>query len=341
MALLPGIERFFDFSVTLKKDKPFRSAGFEVAHEQFKLEGNYKAPVSEANHNDLKTTEVENKIVVEGENFELIFDKASGTISSYEINGVELIKSGPKVNFWRPANDNDKGSGMLGRLGIWREISREIKPAEITLEKTSGKKVAVNVNYTFNQVDANQEVTYSVSNDGKIEINSSIKINGEKVPDLPRFGMRWEMPVNFDNLEYYGRGPQENYIDRNRSAFVGIYNSKVADQYFNYVRPQENGNKTGVRWFELRNENGFGLRVTGDVPIGFSALHNPIEDFDMENMQDYRHTNDIVKHDGVFITTDLNQMGVAGDNSWGARPYKEYSLPARDYEFGFTIEPIF
>ncbi|WP_167612026.1 glycoside hydrolase family 2 TIM barrel-domain containing protein [Maribellus sediminis] len=341
MALLPGIERFVDFSVKLKKAKPFRPAGFEVAHEQFKLEGNYKAPFSEGNHIELKTKEVENNIVIEGENFELTFDKTSGRISSYVINGVELIKSGPQVNFWRPANDNDKGSRMLDRLGIWREVSREVKPAGISSELISGKEVLITVNYSFDQVDAKQEVTYTVSNDGKIKVNSSIKINGEKVPDLPRFGMRWEMPVNFDNLEYYGRGPQENYIDRNRSAFVGIYDSKVADQYFKYVRPQENGNKSDVRWFELRNENGFGLRVTGDAPIGFSALHNPIEDFDMEDMQDYRHTNDIVKRDGVFITTDLKQMGVAGDNSWGARPYKEYSLSAQDYEFGFTIEPIF
>jgi beta-galactosidase len=184
-------------------------------------------------------------------------------------------------------------------------------------------------------------VTYTVSGNGKIKVNCAFVTNKEKLPDMPRFGMRWELPVNFDNLEYFGRGPHENYIDRNRSAFVGLYKSKVEDQYFKYVRPQENGYKTDVRWFELRNENGTGVLITGAPYVGFSALHNPIEDFDMENMDDYRHTNDIVKKDGVFITTDLIQMGVAGDNSWGARPYPEYSVPAKNYAFSFTIEPVF
>jgi beta-galactosidase len=153
--------------------------------------------------------------------------------------------------------------------------------------------------------------------------------------------MRWELPVNFDNLKYFGRGPHENYVDRNRSAFVGIYSDKVASQYFNYVRPQENGYKTDVRWFELRNQNGMGIRVSGEPLVSFSVLHNPIEDFDMEDMDDYRHTNDIVKKDGVFVCTDLKMMGVAGDNSWGARPYPQYSVPAKKYQFVFSIEPVF
>jgi beta-galactosidase len=158
---------------------------------------------------------------------------------------------------------------------------------------------------------------------------------------LPRFGMRWELPVNFDNLSYFGRGPQENYIDRKSGAFVGLYKSKVAEQYFNYVRPQENGYKTDVRWFELRNENGIGIKVSGQELLGFSVLHNPIEDFDQKTHSDYRHTNDIVKKDGVYIATDLKMMGVAGDNSWGARPYEEYSIPVENYTFVFSIEPIF
>ena len=158
---------------------------------------------------------------------------------------------------------------------------------------------------------------------------------------MPRFGMRMELPVNFDNLEYFGRGPQENYIDRNKGTFVGRYKSEVADQYFNYVRPQENGYKTEVRWFELRNENGFGIRISGQPQMGFSVHHNPLEDFDQLTHNDYKHTKDIVKKNGVFVNFDLRMMGVAGDNSWGAKPYQEYSVPAANYEFNFCIEPIF
>ena len=115
----------------------------------------------------------------------------------------------------------------------------------------------------------------------------------------------------------------------------------MAGQYFNYVRSQENGYKTDVRWFELCNQNGIGLRIRGDPLLGFSTLHNPMEDFDQENHQDFRHTNDIVKKDGVFIHTDLRQVGVGGDNSWGARPYEQFQLPVQDYEFRFSIRPVF
>ncbi len=190
------------------------------------------------------------------------------------------------------------------------------------------------------QVDGKQKIIYKIHGNGKIDIESSLSLKQGKLPDMPRFGMRWELPVNFDNLKYFGRGPHENYIDRKSSSFVGLYESKVADQYFNYVRPQENGYKTEVRWFELRNEKGIGIKVSGENLLGFSTLHNPIEDFDQETHADYRHTNDIVKKDGVFITTDLMMMGVAGDNSWGAKPYEEYAVPPKDYSFKFSIEPI-
>ena len=341
MALLPGIERFVDFSVKLKTAKPFRPGGFEVAHEQFKMEGTYSAPKLDPEAGTLRLKEDEQTIQIEGENFTVRFERPSGKLSSYEINGVQLIQKGPKINLWRPLNDNDKGSNMLKRLGIWREVSRELQADSAKVTQADKGLIIVQVQYSLDKVGSNNEITYTIYPDASIEVHSTFEPVENDLPDLPRFGVRWEMPVNFNNLKYYGRGPQENYVDRNRSAFVGIYESKVADQYFKYVRPQENGYKTDARWFELRNENGFGLRITGEPLVGFSALHNPIEDFDMEDANDYRHTNDIVKKDGVFITTDLRQMGVAGDDSWGAQPYPQYSLPAQKYEFSFTLTPVF
>ncbi|NQU51868.1 MAG: DUF4981 domain-containing protein [Bacteroidetes bacterium] len=341
MAAEPGVEYFIDFSVKLKKDKPFRPAGFEVAHDQFKLNLYAENIPKKENLAALKLNETDNILSVIGANFTISINKATGTISSYEVNGTELIQKGPQINFWRPANDNDKGSQMLKRLGVWREVSREAKPNKVSTSQPENGVIKVTVEYKFDKVKSEQTVSYSIFGSGKIAVKSSFSTNEEKLADMPRFGLKWELPVNFDNLQYFGRGPHENYIDRNRSAFVGNYSGKVAEQYFNYVRPQENGYKTDARWFELRNEYGIGIRVTGNEPIGFSALHNPIEDFDMENMDDYRHTNDIVKKDGVFICTDQKMMGVAGDNSWGARPYPQYSIKAKNYEFGFVIEPVF
>ncbi len=337
----PGIEYFIDFSVTLKEDHPFRERGFEVAHEQFELPGSIAAKKSVPQGGDLKVNESGEATTVTGANFAIAFDKASGTINSYLVNGFELLKKGPKINFWRAPNDNDKGSNMIGRLGVWREASNEAELSDMLVKQTTPNVVTITAKYALKPVESSQTVTYTIYGNGQIDVESSLNVQKEDLPDLPRFGMRWELPVNFDNLKYFGRGPQENYIDRKSGAFVAVYHGKVADQYVKYVRPQENGYKTDVRWFELRNENCVGIRVSGDELIGFSALHNPIEDFDQVTHDDFRHTNDIVKKDGVFVTADLKMMGVAGDNSWGAMPYPQYSIKAQDYTFRFTIEPVF
>lgn len=336
-----GVEYFVDFSVVLNKDLPFREKGYEVAHDQFQLPDFTNAPQEKQSMAALSLSSDDAKVVITGENFSIAFDKANGEISSYEINGMELFQKGPKVNFWRPCNDNDKGSNMIKRLGIWREVSQNVKLKNLETSQEKDNLVSLIATYELSAVKSSQTVVYTINGDGAINVESSFEMGSDKLPVMPRFGMRWELPVNFDNLSYFGRGPQENYCDRNNGTFVGQYSSKVADQYFNYVRPQENGYKTQVRWFELRNENGVGLRISGAPQLGFSSLHNPIEDFDQVTHNDYRHTNDIVKKDGVFVTVDLKQMGVAGDNSWGATPYKEYLVPAQNYKFNFTIKPVF
>ncbi len=159
-------------------------------------------------------------------------------------------------------------------------------------------------------------------------------------PDLPRFGVRFAMPGNYDNLSWYGRGPHENYCDRFTSAFVGVYQSTVAEQYFPYVRPQENGYKTGIRWMALTDEQGNGLLIDGLPLFSGSALHNSIEDFDQGSKQNYRHMNDITPRDTVFVTVDMKQMGVGGDDSWGARTHPQYRIPPADYSFRFRMKPV-
>jgi beta-galactosidase len=230
---------------------------------------------------------------------------------------------------------------MIDRLGIWRETSNDPELIDIDPKQVGENRISVTTVFDLHPVGGMQKITYLIHGDGKIQIESSLLLQTSELPDIPRVGMRWDLPVRFDHLTYFGRGPHENYVDRKSSAFVGIYSSKVKDQYFNYVRPQENGYKTDVRWFELRNDEGIGLRVCSEKSLGFSALHNPIEDFDQMTHEDFRHTNDIEKRDGVFVTADLMMMGVAGDNSWGAKPYEKYSIPAKDYIFRFSMEPVF
>ena len=334
-------EYFLDLSVRLKQATSLLAEGHEVAHDQFE----YPVPVHPIEnagiYADVAYQEGDKSIEVKGENFTIHFDKVSGTIESWKVNGVSLLQKGPAINFWRAPNDNDKGSRMIDRLGIWREVSQAPQIEDVVVTQPEKGKVVVAVSYQLEAVQSTQKVIYACMGNGKVRVKSEFTMGTDKLPDMPRFGMRMELPVQFDNLTYLGRGPHENYCDRNRGAFVGLYSGKVADQYFNYVRPQENGYKTDVRWMELRNSNGWGIRISGAPLFGFSALHNPIEDFDQVTHDDFLHINDIVKKDGVFVNFDLKQMGVAGDNSWGATPYKEYSVPAQNYSFELVMEPVF
>ncbi len=337
----PNCDYFIDFSVRLKKGVSLLEEGFEVAHEQFA----YPVPVhpiaAVEQFDNLKVNQGDDFINVEGKNFNIAFSKSKGTISSWTVNGMSLMQNGPVVNFWRAPNDNDKGSNMINRLGIWREASHSVKVTDVKVEQPASYKALINVSYSIEAIASTQTVSYEVLGNGKVLVTSQVQLGKDDLPSLPRFGMRMEMPVEYDNLKFFGRGPDENYCDRNRGAFVGLYESKVADLYVPYVRPQENGYKTDVRWFELRSNNGWGLKISGLPTLGFSALHNPIEDFDQETHKEFKHLNDIIKQDGVFVTFDLKQMGVAGDNSWGATPYEQYTLPAQNYEFKFSIEPVF
>lgn len=336
-------EFFLNFSVRLKNDLPFRPSGFEVAHDQFRLFEILQSELIPERSYPVKYIINDTLIIISGINFNIRFSQMTGEMVSYEINGVSLIKKGLSLNFWRAPNDNDKGSNMIGRLGIWRTVSKTLPLPFISCQSANDGSVELNATYNLVDIKSEASIRYLINGNGAITVTGNFIKGVDPLPDLPRVGLRMEMPVNFDNLSWYGRGPHENYVDRNRGAFIGLYSGKVADQYFKYVRPQENGYKSDVRWFEIRNENGEGLRITSQLPetIGFSALHNPLEDFDQITHNEFRHTNDIVKKDGVFICIDKMMMGVAGDNSWGAKPYPEYSVPAKDYSWSFKIIPVF
>ncbi|MBK3518898.1 glycoside hydrolase family 2 TIM barrel-domain containing protein [Carboxylicivirga marina] len=339
---MPGEEYFIDFSVRLKRPTPILEEGHEVAHEQFALELTDKEqPMLADNYASISAKDLNGQIEVSGQNFSITFDKSAGTVSEWIVNGTALLQKGPGVNFWRAPNDNDKGSKMIDRLGIWREVSHTAQVESVKLEQSADDRAIIKVNLNHRSIESSQTISYEVLGNGRVNIASQLTLGKDDLPDMPRFGLRMQMPVEFDNLKFFGHGPHENYIDRRHSAFVGQYESKVADQYVPYVRPQENGYKSGARWFELRNNDGWGLRISGSPQLGFSALHNPIEDFDQETHEEFKHLNDIIKKDGVFITFDLKQMGVGADNSWGAKPYEQYLISADNYEFKLSIEPVF
>jgi beta-galactosidase len=221
---------------------------------------------------------------------------------------------------------------FMGKMDNFRLWNRPLKDAEMEGSEPSGPGLIVSLNF---ENTLNEKV---LGEAGGID---AIVIEKEKpMPELPRFGMRMQVPGKFKNLTWYGRGPQENYWDRNSAAFVGVYKSTVKEQYFPYIRPQENGYKTDTRWMTLQDSTGKGVMFIGETLISFSALNYTTEDLDQETKQNYRHTNDLVPRDFVALHVDFKQTGVGGDDSWGARPHPNYTLDYGYYEYSYIIRPL-
>jgi beta-galactosidase len=227
---------------------------------------------------------------------------------------------------------------MPAKTNVWRAAGENRILKNISAKEENGN-VTVTANLYLNDVDADYQIVYSMSADESLSVNVSYKASRE-LAEMPRFGMIMTLGSEFDNFKYYGRGPWENYADRNLSSQLGIYGSKVADQYVPYTRPQENGYKTDVRWLTLTNNQGKGIKIEGLQPICASALHNLPADFDPGLTKKYRHSSDITPRKDVVLCVDLAQRGVGGDNSWGAYPHEQYLLKANEYSYGFVIRPM-
>jgi beta-galactosidase len=270
----------------------------------------------------------------------------TGIITSYVSKGKELLLNGfgPRPAFWRAPTDNDYGWRMPRASGAWKEATYQDLKAE-SIDITENENTAVvEVVYNLEAVKSTWKTQYTVLGNGAIKVKNTLLNNGENTPIIPRVGMKMQLPVEFTNVEYLGRGPWENYTDRKASTFVGVYKTTVADLYVPYIRPQENGHRTDVRWLALTRENGTGLLIVADSLIEFNALNNTVEDFDAgpNKDQNLMHENDIQPKDLVELHIDYRMMGLAGDNSWGARPYEQYMIkPGSDgITYGFTMIPV-
>ena len=340
-AYMPGVEYFINFSLVTTRDKPFKQEGFEVAKEQFPIhfEGK-KRRLKPSGEQQMKSVSYNfsGKILyVEAGPFKASFDTVSGLFFSLRINERELLNEPVRPDFWRAPTDNDFGNRMDQRQGIWRNAGKHLKLQEFSIYLPENGNLLVQTKYELEDVRSPLYVAYDFSADGIIRAEMKFKPGVEGLPNLPRFGMLLVLN-DAGSLTYYGRGPQENYCDRNTAAFVGKYESSVADQYFAYIRPQENGYKTDVRWLAVGNEKQ-GIFVTAPGPFSFSALHIPAEMLDQLTRRNFKHTVDVQQLPETWLHIDKKQMGVGGDDSWGSWPHKPYRIPAREYTFRFTIRP--
>ncbi len=337
-----GNEYFLNLYAYTQKPTDLVPAEFEVAKEQIKL--------NKTSYFDNKT-KIEGSLVYENKDNTLTFssgkvsgkiDLKKGLLYDYEIDGKQPINKWqyPEPAFWRAPNDNDFGNKMPLNMGVWRTAHYNKTIKNISVGEKMEKGLPVKIEYILNDIQVPYTIQYLILNDASIQVTASIDMEGKSLPELPRFGMRMEVNRNYDNLTYYGRGPEENYIDRWTNTFVGKYESKVADQFYWYSRPQETGNKTDVRWLTLTDKNGVGLEVTGVQPIAFSALHSAPEDLDPGLTRKLQHSIDILPRKDIILHVDLKQRGVGGDNSWGELPHREYRMLDKKYTYSYTLKLI-
>lgn len=335
-----GKEYFLTLRALTKQEAPLIPRGHEVATEQCLLPSVPIIKAVEPISGTIKTEREGDSVQLAGNNFEVVFNALDGRIRSLHYNGKNRIKSGPQPNFWRPLTDNDIPNGHLVRCATWRTAGEDLKLQNF--EVTPGEQLAtVTSTYRMEAQDATLQTIYKIRPNGAIRVTMHF-IPGKKAQnEMPRLGMRMILPAEYEKMSWLGRGPQENYADRKSGALVGLYHATVWEQFHPYVRAQETANHCDVRWVALRNANGEGLLVTGEEPLSVSAWNFPMEDIEYRPSQvERRHGGSILKKDMVWLNIDHKQMGVGGDNTWGAQVHPEYTITPHEWEYSYTLQPL-
>ncbi len=335
----PGVEYFINFFVTTRQVTPVVPKKHIVASEQFRLPVFKKlADTSPGSISGLglslkKTYE---GITVSSRDFTIIFDSETADLKDYVFRGVSLIKHSLVPNFWRIPTDNDRGNRMHERCEPWKNIAAARKIQSVEITENTADKVVITAKSKLPTGDSDYINTYTVLKDGRVEVRAQIIINKDDAPELPRYGMKLALSGDLKNIIWLGRGPHENYWDRKTSAFIGLYSGTVMEQYTPYISPQENGNKTDVRWVALQGDRSVGLLVKGRQPLEINAHHYLESDFD----ERVRHTFDVPFQNLTELCIDLHQQGVGGDNSWGNPVHDKYRLLDKSYSYVFILKPI-
>lgn len=336
----PGQEYFLNVSLRSREALPGIPKGYAIAAEQFALPSPAKSgSAPEPTPAPIAVEDGPRFVRLTGSDFSLRFDRLTGELDSFIVGGHELIASGIEPNYWRAPTDNDFGNQMPRRLAVWRQASlyRDLKTLEA--RETGPGRVTVSVIYDLAGGLAAQALEYVVSGDGRVAVTGKLTLKaGAKLPELPRIGLKMAMPAAFGQVQWFGRGPFENYRDRKTAAFVGLYKMTAAEPV-PYVSPQEYGNRSETRWVAVRDSEGLGLLISGDPVLEFSAHPNWPEDLTLPS-RGSKHPPDVQRRDVVCLTLDHAQMGVGGDDSWGARVHPQYILPAKDYSFTLTFRPL-
>jgi beta-galactosidase len=334
--LKPGSEYWLNVTFTLANSAPWAPKGHIVAWDQFQIP--FQVPAATASAVDqmpqVTVREQDKTYTISGKDFAVTIGKSTGAIESLKFKGSELITSGLIPNFWRAPTDNDVGNQMPVRLAVWRKAGPNRTVKSVKAEQVKPQLVRVVAEATIPAGDNSTcRTTYDIYGSGDIVVEANCNLS-DNLPELPRFGMQMAIPAGFSNMTYLGRGPYENYWDRNTGSAVGIYSGSVPAMTHVYTRPQENGNRTDVRWLRLADKEGAGLLAIGMPLLSISAWP-----YSLDDLEQAKHIHEPTRKDFITVNLDYRQMGVGGDDSWGALTHEEYMLRAQSYTYRFRLRP--
>ena len=347
---ITGKEVFLNIDFRLKNAEPLMTAGQVVAYAQLPVvtkqacEDDCSKMLAEG-HGKKKmklAAKKDNVIAVTTPNLTFKLDRTTGLISEYAYNGKSMLGEGGtlKPNFWRAPTDNDMGAGLQKKFKVWKNPQMNLKNIDVKKDKKANT-VTIVTSFDMPEVQGQMDITYLVfANTGAVKVTEDFKATeGAKVSDMFRFGMLLQMPYSMEKSTYYGRGPIENYSDRKDCMRIAIYNDDADNQYFPYIRPQESGTKSDIRWWKQTDATGLGLQVKSCAPFYASALHFDTEELDDGDEKEQRHSFDLKKSKFTNLFLDAAHMGVGGENSWGAWPLEKYRVHYGNKTFNFVLIP--
>ena len=347
---IKGKEVFLNIDFRLKEAEPLLTAGQVMAYAQLPVvtkqacSGDCSKMLAQGHgKKKMKLAAKKNNVVaVTTPNLTFKIDRSTGLVSEYAYNGKSLLGEGGtlKPNFWRAPTDNDMGAGLQKKFQAWKNPQMNLKNIDVKKDKKTNS-VTILTSFDMPEVQGQMDITYVVfANTGAVKVTEDFKATeGAKVSDMFRFGMLMQMPYTMEKSNYYGRGPIENYSDRKDCMRIGVYTDDADNQYFPYIRPQESGTKSDIRWWKQTDATGLGLQVKSCTPFYASAIHFDTEELDDGDDKEQRHSSDLKKSKFTNLFLDSAHMGVGGENSWGAWPLEKYRVHYGNKTFTFTLIP--
>lgn len=324
---------------TLKTEEPFLPKQYEIATDQLILKTLPTTAFTTSSKKVLQLKQANETCSVSGNNFEAVFDLQKGTLSGYSVKGEQFLVQGPMPSFWRAPTDNDIGAGFNTSLRKWRNAYENGSDLKFTVTKINAGEIQIKFEKNIVDGDASHQQTFTIYGDGSIKVDNEFTALKGKHPLLLRAGNDLVINKSFSSINWYGRGPGENYWDRKANTFIGQFKQSVDAQYYPYARPQESGNKTEVRWLSFTNAKGRKISFAfADTLISFSALPYDIDDLDPEEQKKQYHSGELNKRNEIYLHMDLQQTGLQGIDSWGSLPMEKYRIPFKNYKYSYWMK---